>query len=105
MRGMLKAEHELDVILLLLDALDLGGTHLAVQGRRCGNAIEVPLVGLPAVFEILAVEFRLQGCDSGRSAHAESLAMHSGQSLRGLLTSVLIGNAVISAGGYGHNRL
>ena len=37
-----KAEQELDAILLRLDAFDFGSTHLAVEGRRCGNgSVEV----------------------------------------------------------------
>jgi hypothetical protein len=66
MPGILEADQELDAILLRLNSLDFGRTHLAVEGRRRGNAVQLSLVGLPADFETAAVEFRIHGAYSRR---------------------------------------
>jgi hypothetical protein len=56
MRRILEANQELDAILLRLDSLDFDRAHLAVEGRRRGNAVQLSLIGLLADFEIVAVE-------------------------------------------------
>jgi hypothetical protein len=61
MPGILEADEELDAILLRLDALDVDGAYLAVERWGRGNAIQLTLVGLPAGFEIVAVEFSFHG--------------------------------------------